>query len=453
MLQIVYLLVAGLLAGFYYYFVGAGPGPSELFEDLEWWRPRGWLMDSDAMLAFAEMADSEGPERWIPTLLLMIPPVALAVGGFLLFKSATMRAFSFWLGTILCVVAYYGVLAERVWRFFEWRFIAVAAGFTAVVTVILFGPSLLRQLARIPRVLVGVLLLALFAGVFLLQTEVTGTNADLSFNISPWPVITVFGMLLVGFMLASLHIAAGSGLYASTRLSGAGGWLGGVLVAAVVAAVSSFLIFTDPSPARVLTFALLGAAYMALARWLTNPQRTPLTTSAISRVAAGALVILMVSVANESAQSNQVRARDETAKTVLLALEKYKKDHDEYPERLKHLVPDYLPELPRPQIGLILHEDDEFEYANFGDSYALEFASVQWVQCAYSPPYQFAEYDESEDADYADGDEESEAWEDYDDAIDVAAAPDAEDQAVTERLRAAGLEGSWNCPKEPPKVW
>ena len=79
---------------------------------------------------------------------------------------------------------------------------------------------------------------------------------------------------------------------------------------------------------------------------------------------------------------------------------------------------------------------------------------MQWVQCAYSPPYEFAAYDEGEEEEEEDAFEAGtmEAWEEYD--VDVAAAPESdEERATNERLREAGLEGSWNCPKEPPKIW
>jgi hypothetical protein len=53
------------------------------------------------------------------------------------------------------------------------------------------------------------------------------------------------------------------------------------------------------------------------------------------------------------------------------------------------LVPTYIPEIPRPRIGLIDHEGENFRYTNFGDSFALEFTSILWMLCAYSPRYPF----------------------------------------------------------------
>ncbi len=451
MVRILYLVIAAVLAVFYYYFIGAGPGPSELPEDLEWWRPRGWLLRWDVLMGLAEMRDREGVAGLVPVFLFWIPPLALALVGFYLLRSAIMRVVVVWLSLLLGVFAYYGVSAERVWRFFEWRFTAVAASFLAIVAVCFFAPSLVRALARIPRVIAAGLLLALLAGLFLLQTEITGTDSNMRFNISPWPVLTVFGMLFFGYILASFHLAAGAGLWIANLRPGAGGILAGLAAAALIAGGASFLIFSEPAAGRVAFFAIVAGAYMLLARALTVESPTPARDSSRSRVAAGALIVALIYVGNMAATRNQVRARDVTAQQVLVALESYKAERQEYPESLEDLVPSYIDELPYPRIGLIRDEDDEFNYRNFGDSYALEFNSVRWVQCAYSPPYSFASYDEDEeeDEDYDDGDLQG-----WDAEVDVAArAKTDEERATTERLREAGLEGSWNCPKEPPKIW
>ncbi len=443
MTRILYLAISLGLAVFYYYFIGAGPGPSALPDALEWDRPRDWLMRWDALLALAELADREGIRGMIPVFLFWIPPLALLVGGLILFRGAVLRTFIVWLALMLCIFAYYGIASERVWRFFEWRFVAVAGSFMAIIVGCLFAPSLLRSLSRIPRVVAGLMLLILFAGVFLLQTEITGTDADMRFNISPWPVITVFGMLFFGYTLAAFHLGAGAGMWLAALRPGLGGLALGGIVSALVAGVGCMLIFSEPTAARIAVFAAIGAAYMALARALGG-DAVALRGSAGSRLAAGLLLVAVVLPANQAAVRNQIVARDVTAQHVLLALEEYKGVHEEYPDRLRELVPDYLAEIPRPAIGLLADEDDEFDYSSFGDSYALEFASVQWVQCAYSPPYEFAAYDdeEEEDAEEDEGD------------VDVAARVETEDEReAAERLRAAGLEGSWNCPKEPPKIW
>ena len=122
---------------------------------------------------------------------------------------------------------------------------------------------------------------------------------------------------------------------------------------------------------------------------------------------------------------------------VLVALERFREGHGSYPDRLRHLVPDFFEEVPRPRMGLILDDDDEFTYTNLGDSYLLEFSSVTWVQCGYSPPYDVAKYDEE---DFEEDDEE-----------DFEEPPqDPELQAL---LADHGLEGAWNCEDAPPKLW
>jgi len=152
----------------------------------------------------------------------------------------------------------------------------------------------------------------------------------------------------------------------------------------------------------------------------------------------------------------QRTARDQTATDVLGALEAYKKARQTYPEKLDELVPDYIAEVPRPAIGLYRDEDDRFAYSNYGDSYMLEFASVLWVQCQYSPPYQFAAPDAEElaeeEAEAASGDAEAtESWETPD--VSAPREPTAEDLALAATLAERGLEGSWSCPEEPPKLW
>ena len=47
----------------------------------------------------------------------------------------------------------------------------------------------------------------------------------------------------------------------------------------------------------------------------------------------------------------------------------------------------------------------------------------------------------------------TELWEEFADDIDVAAGQSEQQHAAEERLREAGLEGSWTCPNAPPKMW
>jgi len=65
--------------------------------------------------------------------------------------------------------------------------------------------------------------------------------------------------------------------------------------------------------------------------------------------------------------------------------------------------------------------NDEFRYQSFGTSFLLEFPSTRWVECAYSPPYEYAD----------DEDEEYPVEEDWGDEV----------------------EEAWSCPSAPPELW
>jgi hypothetical protein len=481
-----FALIAGLLLLIvvYYYVFGYGPTASEIYDEREWWQPRGWIHQWWGLSALSAMARSEEATRWIPVALFSLPPALGIVAGIRLFRGAVMRSVVVVLGAVLIAFAYYGCLNDSTWRFFEWRWALVIASFAAVVVIASFGPSLLRSLNRAPRAIGAAALLAVAALIFVLNTEVTGTNTELSFNISPWPLVTVFGMLLLGMLVSATHIAAGAGLLARSRVPGGAGIAAALGVALVVGAAAAFIPFSAPSAGNMVTVGILSVIYAAIAIWRTESDQ--LQNSALSRLAAGLLIFAFVGVSNQIAVSFQKTARDETARTLLLALEAYKADNGGYPERLRMLKPEYLAEVPRPQIGyglsrglFQLHEtvgqalgfvdeygsgmvpdEDEFVYSKYSqEDYSIEFSSVQWVQCAYSPPYQFASFDEDEDEEdqFAsfDEDDEEEPWESWDNEnpTDVAAGPTADQLATQAILEEAGLAGKWSCATEPPKLW
>jgi len=266
------------------------------------------------------------------------------------------------------------------------------------------------------------------------------------FNVSPWPIVTLFGFLLAGAQIAALVASTGAAAYLRTRMTGARGVLAGLAAAALVAGVAGWFIFSAPN-GRVFVV-LLALAIAGVASLLR--ERAPETAARRARLsfAAGALILVAIFGSAQVAASLQRRARDVTALQVLDALEAYKKDNHTYPDKLEALVPKYLTEIPRPQIGLIRDEDDRFNYSNYGDSYSLEFWSVLWVQCQYSPPYEFAASDSSDKEELPDVPTK-------DDTPDVSAPkePSEDDVALKATLAQHGLNGSWSCPKEPPKLW
>ena len=245
MLRRGYLAVVAALTVVYYFFFGAGPSPSEYVEDLPWWRPWGTALHWPPLMGLAEMARAGFPRAWVPILLGCAPPLALAFLGWRVLRSALSRALLVFLCGMMCVFVYYGLRAEQVWRFFEWRFAAVSASFCAAVVAIAFAAQLFDQALRLSRALAIALALAAFAAIFLLSTQVTGTNYSMPFNISPWPIVTLFGFLLAGAQIAALVAATGAAGWVRTRVAGRGtGLLLGLVAAAVVAALAGWFIFS-----------------------------------------------------------------------------------------------------------------------------------------------------------------------------------------------------------------
>jgi hypothetical protein len=81
-------------------------------------------------------------------------------------------------------------------------------------------------------------------------------------------------------------------------------------------------------------------------------------------------------------------------------------------------------------VGWFGEGGEAFNYIDLGDSFLLEFSSVMWVQCHYSPAFR----------------EEMEAEEEVaksGEPSDVAAGPDADEE----------LEAVWSCERQPPRLW
>jgi hypothetical protein len=204
----------------------------------------------------------------------------------------------------------------------------------------------------------------------------------------------------------------------------------------------------DQDVGALAVTAIIGASY-ALVRSLLGPKgREEASRAGLVVMAAGALAFLAIQLSNQAAIAFQKTARNETAMKLLVALEDFRDASGSYPNRLTDLVPDVFEEVPRPRIGLILDEDDEFLYRNLGDSFLLEFSSVQWVQCGYSPPYDVAKYSEEdyEDEEYED---EEEDYEEDEEPLEKK----PEDPELKALLADFGLDGAWNCEDAPPKVW
>ncbi len=434
-----YLVVLLALATFYYYFLGVGPTPSEIGE-LQWWRPRGWALRWESMAALKAMTEEEGAIRFLPTLLFALPPIAMIWAGFRLFQSALMRVGVLGIGLNLVAFTYYGFLVQGVWRFFTWRWPAVVLSMSLLTASLILAPALVRWAARLS--LPGRILAFLVPAVsfYLISVEITGTNWSLRANFSPWPVLTMFGLLVFGYIAISVHAATGAGTWIAARIGGSRILGVGVLASAVLAALLTPLAFGAPSLVLAGLLFVIGAIAGAILLGRAEDAEEVAARGKIS-LAAAAILFGLIWLSDAAAGRNFEVARNEVAPEVIDALEAYYADAEEYPDDLEDLVPDYLAAIPNPEIGVIRHEGEVFLYINLGTSFNLEFAAGKWVQCAYSPAYSSAWGDDPN------GEEMEVAEVETDETPDVGAAPDADGD------EEEYLEGSWSCEPALPSLW
>jgi hypothetical protein len=340
--------------------------------------------------------------------------------GFRLFPSAVARVLLSAVALTLLAFTYYGWLDVETWRDYTWRWPIALFATSLYLSAFAFAPALVRAAAGRSRAVQALAVLVLAASVYFLSTEVTGTNPFLEWNLSPWPVITLYGFLLFGLLFGVIHLAAGLGLAARERLGGAPGLAAGVGGAAIVAVLLRGIPFEQTTAARIVLLALGAGGLVAWVGWRRRERR-----AALPFLVAAALILASIKAGQWQAEHFQAKARDEIAPQLIAALERHRQEQGNYPLDLSGLVPNYLPDLPNPRVGWLADPGEDFTYTNLGDSFLLEFASVLWVQCAYSPPY----VEEAEE----------------DEPVDVAVAASGEDDRM--------LEASWSCERKPPRLW
>jgi hypothetical protein len=354
----------------------------------------------------------------VPLALFGVPVLLAAALGFRLFRSSVARVLLAALALTLLAFTYYGWLDVETWRDYTWRWPIALFVTSLYLSAFALGPALVRAAATRSRLVQALGVLALAVPVYFLSTEVTGTNPFLEWNLSPWPVITLYGFLLFGLLFGVIHLAAGLGLAVRERLGGTPGLAVGLASAPVLAVLLRGIPFEQTTALRIALLALGAGGLVAWVAWRAREQR-----SSWAFLAAALLILGSVKAGQWQAEYFQAKARDEIAPALIAALERHRQDLGSYPYDLAELVPKYMPALPNPRVGWLSDPGEDFTYTNLGDSFLLEFASVLWVQCAYSPPY-VEEGEEDEPADVAGGGE-------------------------SDRM----LEASWSCERKPPRLW
>ena len=408
---------------------GLGPRPDL---GLEWHSPRGFL--TRALLASSW--ESLVATRWKGFLALWTPALLLAIACWMTTRSAGVRTLAVGAAIAAAIFVFYalGGGASRVaWTFFGWRASGTMLALAIVVAGVLLSPWLAASWLRLGRPLRVLTFVPVAFGVIAIERGVTGTDPGLPFAISPWPVVPVFGLEVVGTIFASLLAGAALGLAGLSLRAQGRTRIGVLLVVAGLALPAGWLALGSQGflpfhvAARGFTIATLACALvLALA---ALPARDGIRLRRRARVVGTAALLLGLPLflGQAWARFDYSRNRDVYAQRIIDALAGYYEREQVYPDTLTELVDSgELEAIPAPQVGFAwLDDGTRFTYQAFGTSYLLEFPAPRWVQCTYNPPYDDYEDDESDDEEGA-----------YD------GADEDED-----------LGGAWSCPTKPPELW
>ena len=383
-----------------------GVGPS--FRTGSWLEPSSFLW-------------GEIPDELLPALaLLVLPCAAIAAAVCFVTPSAlarTLAGFSTIASTCFVV---YGLEADRVWRFFHWRWSVTAVLFSALVALAGYAPLLAARWRLLGWPLRLATYLPIFAFLVVFERNITGTNSELPFALSPWPIVQIVGLEVVASAIAALEIGVAFGLAAVSRgaLLGTVGVLPAVgfpLVALAFGSDSGLLPF-QASPRLYASIAIAWLFVLAACALWPPRGREALARRAGNLGLGGLLAVLPLVTGQALTRLDYSVTRDERAQAIIDALAVHRARTSAYPDELAGLVgAGLLPEVPRPRIGF--GSQQEFTYQNFGESYLLEFSAPRWIQCAYNPPF----------------------------VVEPGEVLDAED--------AADLGGAWSCPQKPPELW
>lgn len=465
------ILLAGLVAYAAVMYYGFGPYPLE--SPVPWWQPRGFLTDSALMAPFGENPAS-------PIAAFTLPALLLAAGVWLASGSALLR----W-AAVTCVLStglflFYGLRSPgpMIWNFFGWRGSAVMICMAGVVACVLTSPWLAAAWLRRGWAVRAAVYLPLALLTVLVATNATGTNPALQFNISPWPVVVVFGFdllapLIVGILACvALGLAAWRARTRSVALSVLG------LIAAVTLPMA-WVALRLPGGLWILG-ATISTSVLALA--LSARATGNLTMGARSLAgyaAAGAILVAIPLFAGRAWADLDYRAtRLGSAERVIDALAAYYEREGLYPDELDELIETSdLESVPQPRIGLPGLTETDFNYQNLGSDYLLEFAAPGWIQCHYSPPW-----DEDLDDEYEGYDDWGvnapsgpisdepqlgaalaglpAAEEDVEIPLPgemplgaaIAGLPEADEEVYLDEDDGP-LSGVWSCPAKPPELW
>ncbi|MGH0035206.1 MAG: hypothetical protein ACQGVK_09280 [Myxococcota bacterium] len=408
---------------FLHHGVGVAPGGFPT----RWWHPTQFLLDVEWIARLIDLPLQA-------SLVAALPAALLAAGVFATHRGATAR----WLalsGVVASLLfGFYGFGPVRIWEFFHWRGSLVMATIAVCLGGVLAAPWLARSWLERHPVLQVLLYLPVLLAVVVLLRHTTGTDERLSFNFSPWPAVTLFGLEIGAYAVVGVLFGLAIGVASLAELRSRPGVAAAGLALGLAWPLGWMLFrFGSLPEGSAAALVVVSAVLIALGGLTREPGRTAALRRRASHLALGGLLAFVPLAAGRALSTGDYTAtRFVRAEQIIGALARHYEKRDGYPEDLGELVElGYLERIPRPRVGfdfvyaLTGLEPIEFSYQSLGSSYVLEFEFTEWVQCAYNPPWE----DEEEDADWGADDGDGEDWEDDE------------------------LEEAWSCPESRPELW
>ena len=379
-----------------------------------WWQPTGALHQARWL---GDLATE--PFVGADVAALTLPALALLGVAFATTRSVLPRTLALASVPSSALFGFYGLHAFFPWEFFGGEGSAAILATGLVIGAAAGAPLFAQRWRAAPGVAPALLYGLLAALAIALQGHATGWDDGARFNLSPWPAVPIFGLDIAGYLLAGLQLGIGVALAHRARTGPAGpapaGWAvatGALLLGAWF--VARFGVATG----GLLLMGLAFAVPLGFASLLGDgPGRAALGRN----LRLGGLLLAVPLIAGRAlASGDHAHTRFVLSNQIISALERYYEREEVYPDALDELlVTGDLDAIPAPRIGfraihlLEVLPPPRFTYQSMGSSYVLEFASTEWVQCVYSPP-----------------------WIDED-----------------EPLEEQDLEEPWACPENRPELW
>jgi hypothetical protein len=462
--------ILALLLG-YTVFAHQGLGLAKASARPAWWHPTGFLNDWPIIGPASET-------WWVGTLIILIPALLMGIAVLIGTRSSIARAIAITCVLLVAMFGFYGYQADGIWEFFHWRASLLFLSLAAVVGFTLASPWLAASWLRLHWAGKLIIYVPLFLLIVGLERHATGWDANMAMNFSPWPAVPVIGLEIGAYTLIGFLFGMAIGVWGLSifRKNGFVGILG-IALGVAFPALWFAGRFTQTETTGIITLLVLSAILIALGAVTRGEGREHRLRQRALHLGLGAtLAFFPLFVGRSMSLADYSASRFVHAQTLIDALHTHYTEEGLYPDELNELIElEYLPELPRPQVGfdvvyaLGLSKAPEFEYRSLGSSYVLEFVSTEWIQCAYNPPWLEDDGDEgdgAEDSEYEDrynydnfeygrGDEEGyEEYEEYaDEELDAEENVTDSEEDAADDADADGEDELWSCPSSRPQLW